>query len=296
MRCGYPIKVGNREVPCGQCMPCRITKRMEWTGRMLLEAQFYNSPSTFLTLTYNDQWLPKGNSLNYNDIRRYFTKLRQSDFGKFRFFVVGEYGEKSSRAHWHAILFGKDPEVWEDTLREKWSRGGMPLGHIFAGTAERKSIQYCAHYTTKKLTKDDDPRLDGRAPEMARMSKFPPIGDKGFRLIKTLLETRCGSLGMEAAGDVPHDYKIGDKRYPIPRYYREWLREELNIEKATNIYNTFVWKSALKEAKERGINKGEPGFSAIMEKYYALEENKKISAEQRAAALWKKRKSQKRPI
>ena len=51
------------EVPCGQCWSCRLARSREWATRLIKEAT--NLPEeqrTFITLTYNNENLPKDGS------------------------------------------------------------------------------------------------------------------------------------------------------------------------------------------------------------------------------------------
>ena len=55
-------------VPCGKCMACRVKRTMEWSVRILDEASYYKA-NTFLTLTYNDENLPKDGSLSKEEYK-----------------------------------------------------------------------------------------------------------------------------------------------------------------------------------------------------------------------------------
>ena len=45
------------EIPCGQCIGCRLDRSRAWADRCLLEASQYPH-NCFLTLTYDDEHLP----------------------------------------------------------------------------------------------------------------------------------------------------------------------------------------------------------------------------------------------
>ena len=71
MTCTHPIKMGTgMVVPCGKCMACRVKRTMEWSVRILDEASYYKT-NTFLTLTYNDENLPKDGSLSKEEVQKY---------------------------------------------------------------------------------------------------------------------------------------------------------------------------------------------------------------------------------
>lgn len=221
MQCGYPYDLGGRVVPCGRCMPCRINTKRMWTGRILLESKYSKKPSSFLTLTYSDINVPRDGQLEIVDFQGFIKNVRNSKRSEtIRFFGVGEYGDKYGRPHYHCAMFNLPPEENEKIFNEAWGNGFTHVGEITSGSAA-----YIASYTTKKLTKAGDDRLEGKSPEFARMSKYPPIGQPGIEHIQSLLETRTGAAALADQGDVPAIVRIGGKQYPIGKYWRGKLRE-----------------------------------------------------------------------
>jgi hypothetical protein len=63
--------------------------------------------SAFLTLTYADKMLPADRSISVKHWQLFAKRLRK-EVGPFRFYHVGEYGEKKGRPHYHAMIFGPD--------------------------------------------------------------------------------------------------------------------------------------------------------------------------------------------
>ena len=63
------------DVPCGQCLGCRLEKSKEWAIRVMNEVRM-NEISCFLTLTYNDENLPKGGTLVKKDLQDFWKRLR----------------------------------------------------------------------------------------------------------------------------------------------------------------------------------------------------------------------------
>lgn len=77
MACTYPLKAyrapGGRivfkvkdgyidrplDIPCGQCLTCKLGKAQAWATRCYHESQLYKENS-FITLTYDDEHLPLG--------------------------------------------------------------------------------------------------------------------------------------------------------------------------------------------------------------------------------------------
>ena len=148
------------ELPCGQCMDCRLRKARDWALRMTHEAKSHDR-NCFLTLTYNDEHLPSDWSLNVRHWQLFAKRLRRRGY-KFRFYHVGEYGERSARPHYHACIFGQD--FREDRKLVKVDKNGYRLYHSevldrtwgkgfhLIGELTFDSACYVAKYVTKKVT------------------------------------------------------------------------------------------------------------------------------------------------
>lgn len=232
MLCAKPYMApGRKAYPCGQCLPCRINKKREWTHRIILEANCH-ADNAFLTLTYDEDHLPDGGNLVPEHVTLFLKSLREAyrKTGKIRYFAVGEYGEQTNRPHYHLALFGyptcrqglTNPRRHGsccavcDSVQQHWQHG-----HIYLGGLSAASASYVAGYVTKKLTKKDDPRLGGRHPEFTRMSLRPGIGaDFMHEVASSLLKYDLD----EAMLDVPVALRHGAKSMPLGRYLRKKLR------------------------------------------------------------------------
>lgn len=94
-------------LPCGQCIGCRLEHSRQWAIRCLHEASLHEH-NCFLTLTFDDEHLPKSESLDVRDLQLFMKRLRK-EYGKgIRFYACGEYGEKYYRPHYHLCLFNHD--------------------------------------------------------------------------------------------------------------------------------------------------------------------------------------------
>ena len=60
--------------------------------------------SIIVTLTYDDEHLPPVGKFRYSDFQNFLKRLR--NYHKVRYLVTGEFGAKTKRQHFHAILFG----------------------------------------------------------------------------------------------------------------------------------------------------------------------------------------------
>jgi len=220
---------GTLELPCGQCIGCRLERSRQWAMRCLHEASLYDR-NAFITLTYDDSHLPPGGSLSYPDFQRFMKRLRRRIGSKVRFYAGGEYGEQGTiRPHFHACLFGYD---FPDKVFFKRSASGdklytsklleslWPYGISSVGDVTFQSAAYIARYCVAKRTGDaakswyacdefvDEEGVirDSVTPEFNRMSLKPGIGSRWLEKYKT---------------DVyPRDYVVvnGVKVKP-PKYY-----------------------------------------------------------------------------
>lgn len=145
-------------VPCGHCAECILKKRKEWAFRCSLEA-LYHYESSFLTLTYADEFLPGSLDEVKEDLKKFIKSVRNSGF-KVRYFGCGERGEQFGRLHAHIILFGFLPS---DLVYDSKSDSGEALftsnfvdnlwkkGRCTVQLVGENVGQYVAGYTSKKL-------------------------------------------------------------------------------------------------------------------------------------------------
>lgn len=219
MLCKKPYRIKGIPAPCQKCMGCRFNRRRMWTHRLILEQQKH-AESCFLTLTYNDENLPHGNTLVLSHYQEFLKRLRERvQPTRLRFYFVGEYGETTQRPHYHAAIFGLGRGS-EKVMQESWDKGFIYLGDL---TVE--SAQYVAGYVTKRMTNKNDPRLKGRYPEFARMSLKPGIGAGAMEDVARALNKHMDYIEINL--DVPTSLKHGKRTLPLGRYLRTKLRGEL---------------------------------------------------------------------
>lgn len=156
------------ELPCGQCVGCRLERSRQWAMRCMHESQMHVR-NCFVTLTFDDEHLPASRSLEYSYFQRFMRDLRR-DFGCWdvtlaqyvpRFYMCGEYGERTFRPHFHACLFGVD---FPDRIKFKDMSSGFPIytskmlssiwtdGFASVGDFSFETAAYVARYIVKKVT------------------------------------------------------------------------------------------------------------------------------------------------
>jgi len=154
----------------------------------------------FVTLTYNNENLPKNGTLVKRDVQLFMKKLRKKLKHKIRYYYCGEYGEKFARPHYHLILFNHDfddKKLWKQIketrlyespeLTKIWGKGFCTVGDV---TFE--SAAYVARYITKKVTGEqasdyystldtETGELHSILSEFTDMSRRPGIGWAWFK-------------------------------------------------------------------------------------------------------------------
>lgn len=185
------------QLPCGQCIGCRLAHSKMWATRCVHESKMH-SKNCYLTLTYNDDNVPWSTStgeqtLVKKHMQDFLKRLRfhlAKDDIEIRFFGCGEYGETTHRPHYHIIIFGYDPP---DKVFYTISKDGNPYyfspfldsvwkhGTVIVAGVTYESCAYVARYVTKKLTGDPAKvAYDGIQPEFVNMSRRPGIAKDWF--------------------------------------------------------------------------------------------------------------------
>lgn len=237
MLCRKPYSLGAAlPVGCGQCLPCRISRRRLWADRQVLESMCHGD-TIFVTLTYDDKYVPTNEEgaqcLDPEDVRLFFGRLRKRvGYRAFRYFGCGEYGPQTWRPHYHFNLFGLNV-LARNHIQDAWGMGFVTVQPFATGTA-----QYVAGYVVKKMTSTGDWRLDGRTPEFARMSRNPGIGAPALKQLAQHLWDNTG-WDIVRQKDVPMSVRVDGKLLRLGRYLREQLRTEFHMPED--------WRSALKQ-------------------------------------------------
>jgi hypothetical protein len=155
-------------LPCSKCIGCRLNYARSWALRCELEA-FAHKDNCFITLTFSNEMLQKRenpHSVDVNDFQKFMKRFRKKYNKNIRFFHCGEYGEKTYRPHYHALIFGHDFRIKTKTntvekygkkyplynssdLCELW-----PFGHSTVGELNFDTASYTARYVTKKIKGD----------------------------------------------------------------------------------------------------------------------------------------------
>jgi hypothetical protein len=145
------------ELPCGQCTGCRLERAKQWAIRCYHEASLYDH-NCFITLTYDEENLPRDHSLDVSHWQKFMKRLRKSYGEGIRYFHCGEYGETTFRPHYHACLFNLD---FDDRVPFRRESGNIldvspslsnlwGMGFCTVGEVTFESAAYVARYIMKK--------------------------------------------------------------------------------------------------------------------------------------------------
>lgn len=192
------------ELPCGKCFSCRKARAYELTVRAVFESRLYDH-SSFITLTCADENLHKvfPHGVEHRPWQLFAKRLRKR-IGPFRFLMCAEYGSRTCRPHYHAIIFGHKfddvgacgPDYWSDwnvvpsvTLSCAWNNGFVQVDEV-----NENRIAYVAGYTLKdyQLGRTRSWYSDrGLNLPYVRWSRKPGLGSSYFeRYYQNLIKSR----------------------------------------------------------------------------------------------------------
>ncbi len=222
-----------RDWPCGQCFPCRKNKQRKWLLRLLCEAACHPEHlPLFITLTYKDPPLCLDEdgtpilTLRPDDLKDFLKRLRwhvgKTSHGRIsasqgkptvRYYACGEYGTKTLRPHYHAILFGLTEQIFP-LLEKTWSHG-----FVTARPGDAVNMAYTLKYVLKAL--GGAPPATGQIPPFARMSLKPPLGT-GFakNIAKSLMPLMARDLSpaiQDFLGRLPPVMRLDGQTLPLDR-------------------------------------------------------------------------------
>lgn len=205
-------------LPCGGCLSCRMDKARDWAVRCQLELQDH-SEGCWSTLTYSDHYVPP--TLQKTHLSAWLKRLRARHPNRtIRFFASGEYGEKTNRPHYHAILFGLSDDP---SIQDTW-----PFGHVRVDPLSPAAIAYVAGYAAKKVgwKLDKGERVDPETgevyeyqPPFIQMSRRPGIGGSARKHWQSWKESA-----------IWHNRPV-----PVPRFLHEAYKQHASPQSLQNL-------------------------------------------------------------
>lgn len=208
-------------VPCGWCSSCRADYRKSWTYRInkdLQRFEYSGRTSSFVTFTYDDQYLPRDGSIHkdqakaFLDRARHLIKYHLPAHSDYKYWLTGEYGGTFGRPHYHVLFIGL-PLSSCYPLAKCWPYGFIDCLPLLPG-----GIEYVLKYVDKQVHGDLAKEIFG--------DMEPPFSlkSKGF-----------GSSDLLDNLDYYKDhvtYPNNGYEVPIPRYYRDRVNSLLGFRPA----------------------------------------------------------------
>lgn len=217
MACLTPFTKKNKDmncnvsVPCGKCPDCIKRRVSGWSFRLMQEEK-HSQSAHFITLTYDTEHVNITRAgfmtLSKEHIQAFFKLLRYyhtDQVNKLKYYIVGEYGGKTLRPHYHAVIYNL---VDTKHVEQAWKKG-----QIHYGTVTGASVGYTLKYISKPgkipLHKNDD-----RLPEFSLMSK---------RLGAQYLTDEMKAWHHADLVNRMYVNIEGGKKVAMPRYYKQKL-------------------------------------------------------------------------
>lgn len=256
------------DLPCSQCIGCRIDRSRDWALRCMFEASQYNYNS-FITLTFDDEHLDQDGSLDKKDFQNFMKELRRQYLGtrrhkvnglsetieKIRYFHCGEYGEACfncglprdkhtcnkyiahlGRPHHHACIFNLDFQdkiliKEEDNIKQYVSPSLAKIwkkGLHSIGNVTFQSAAYVARYVCKKVT--------GARSEEYYKKVDPRSGQLKKVIPEYITMSRRPGIGKDWYEKYyedlfPKDFITHDgKTFRVPKFYCKLFEETYPVE------------------------------------------------------------------
>lgn len=201
-------------VPCGKCPKCVKSKIHNWQFRLDQERKRSTS-ALFVTLTYSDENLTysdAGPTLVKKDFQNFMKRLRKLTPNKLKYYAVGEYGSKTHRPHYHAIIFNlHEPKL----IQNAWG-----LGFTYSPPLSSGGISYVLKYISKPRQQITD-----KQPEFSLMSQGMGANYMTPQVVKFHKSSPAHAYVVE------NGYKKS-----LPRYYKKKMFTESEYN-ATTLYN-----------------------------------------------------------
>lgn len=222
-----PLTIG-----CRTCITCRAEEARQWTIRLLHEAQQHDK-SCMITLTYDQAHEPANRSLRYQDLQKFWKRLRKANY-KFKYFAVGEYGDKSQRPHYHACVYGEAFDQGRILTREEplhWTHPELQfiwgMGQVDVTALTPASAAYVCSYVMKKLReKQQYVEIDEATGELVPL-------EQPKRLMSDNLARTWFDMYFQRIAD-RDNVVVNQKEQKPPRAYDRWLQETQPTAAAAN--------------------------------------------------------------
>ena len=240
-------------VPCGKCILCKDKKSQDWSTRSFCETQTSDTPPIFITLTFNNDFLPR-DGLDKKHVQNFMKRLRialsRKGFDvRLRYIVCGEYGRWTHRPHYHLVIWNfpvldkndSNFNIYKQNqfIQKAWSfrcskvvYDGLSAKHRFKKLLDGRVYHYA--YIGFSLTKPCDYKCTKYVTKYMRKECFVPDGQKptffgasrrrgiGYAYLETYAEwfrTNYHQLCLR----VTDKYTGDELKAGLPSYYKRLL-------------------------------------------------------------------------
>lgn len=193
-------------VDCGKCLPCLANRRQDWSVRLMMEYK-HSTSALFITLTY--AYLPYNGELSKRHCQLFMKRLRKTTTAELRYYLVGEYGSRTGRPHYHLLLFNYDGT--NKKIQDCWKKG-----MIHVGVVNESSVMYCLKYMVQF-----DLMMDKKQKPFALMSRKYGLGGK-YLTEEIVAWHRDGAKNY---------VMLDEKKCRLPRFYKSkiWYGDEKRL-------------------------------------------------------------------
>lgn len=239
MTCLNPIRLPQGIfVPCGKCISCRVNRQEEWIFRLEKEMLRAIGSSYAITLTYSDDYVPwdqeTGLVLDKEDLQLFTKRLSNyasrkkmprdyngtriifENENQYKYYAVGEYGEKRQRPHFHIIVLNYpviDHNQFGDIVDFAWTdENRKSKGFTYVDKLTTKAIRYVVGYIVENKKKE--------------FQAFSMISKNIGKVYLTLDNQRYHRQNVNQ-----YAKKINGTHIKLPRYYRDKFFTRLDKEK-----------------------------------------------------------------
>lgn len=265
------------KVGCGKCPPC-VKKRVSHWQYRLENQQKSSLSSAFITFTYEDKALPLTPegvpTLHKKDFQDFMKRLRKKDTklkldnghwkwkyyidkdGKekrrripkdpLKYYAVGEYGTKTYRPHYHAIMFNIPHSMLRDynSIYSIWQKGqiqidpctaasiGYVTGYVMKRGQDGKYTHFENVYDVYKKRYIQKLKVSSKNPEDPREQEFSIMSKKmgADYLTPQMINYHKQKLRNYVT-------KENGVKIALPRYYKEKIFNEEELGKISREYH-----------------------------------------------------------
>lgn len=220
-------------VPCNKCFICTDRHSQMWQFRGIAETNSSTSRTYFITLTYNNEFLPY-NGVTPTAIQLFMKRLRNNLDKKgitheLKYYACGEYGKNTQRPHYHLVLW-HFPDNQFNNLSEilnfiqlSWSvynfeaQQHTQIGYCYVKPCDSGSLSYVMKYTRKLGI----PPV-GKNPFFTCCSKY--IGIHWFFDNYDYLQKHPELLSISIRDNIKNNIFTS----PLPTYYKQKLMPDFS--------------------------------------------------------------------